>query len=173
MTWGVEANKLVNTKARRNITDVFEWDPTWRGDLASACSGGQWPQVRRAKVAREEIDLRCQLCKAAIGTLSHRFECTATAPSAGWPGPPREADLARGKMTRERLEVMQNRGLLLARVPAPPEHEGEWFKWLVSPPDDDLDGDYVWYLDGFILHAKWNRFGSTGYGIVVTGGGVC
>ena len=167
---GGEASRLVNSKARRQIAKDFEWDPKWRGDLASARSGGQWPQVRRAKLVKGEFDKCCQLCKKEIGTLSHQFVCTATRPTTGWPAPPKDASLARGRLSEERIEVLQYRGLLVVRVPAPPVHEGEWFEWLLPPPGDDQVGDYVWYMDGSLLHSKWDLFRSTGFGIVVTAG---
>ena len=62
------------------------WDASLRADLASAISGGQWPQARKAAVPSFGItDPNCQLCHACPGTLAHRFECSATLPlSRGW-----------------------------------------------------------------------------------------
>ena len=107
---GVEASKLVSSRAKRAVVEGFIWDPKWRGDLASACCGGQWPQARRAKLVRGEFDIRCQLCFEAPGTLSHRFVCRVTRPNAGWPGPPPGADLLRNQMSEERARTLDARG---------------------------------------------------------------
>ena len=168
---GVEASKLVSSRAKRAVVEGFIWDPKWRGDLASACCGGQWPQARRAKLVRGEFDIRCQLCFEAPGTLSHRFVCRVTRPNAGWPGPPPGADLLRNQLSEERARTLDTRGLLVIRVPAPTPPVAEWFEWLLPPPASSDDEDnWVWYIDGSMLRAKWGPFGSAGFGIVVTSG---
>ena len=50
--------------------------PTWqhacRGYLSSAVSGGQWPQVRKAKLPNWSEGNQCLLCRKAVGTIAHR-----------------------------------------------------------------------------------------------------
>jgi len=144
------------------------WSPAWRGDLASAMSGGQWPQARKAAVPSWGIDdNRCQLCFADVGTIGHRFVCAATCPEGGWKAPPQEASLARRRVGSSRVQLLRTRGLLTLRLPAPPSHE-EWFRWLVSPADGEfVDDEVVWYLDGSLLDGEWVDYRATGFGIVV------
>ena len=71
------------------------WNNSWAGDLAPAMNDGQWPQTRKAKVARWNItDNRCQFCFAEPGTPQHRHRCAATAEARCSKAPPTEANLA-------------------------------------------------------------------------------
>ena len=89
------------------------WSPCWRGDLASAISGGQWTQVRKAAVPAWNIaDKNCQLCGEAVGTLEHRYLCSVLLPALGWHPSPQEAILARGRVGHERLRILETRGVL-------------------------------------------------------------
>ena len=70
------------------VTECKEWDKSCRQYLVSAMSNGQWTQARRAAVPQWDInDQRCQLCTAAIGTMQHRYVCSATQPTGGWSHP--------------------------------------------------------------------------------------
>ena len=65
------------------------WQAKFAGDLASAITGGQWAQGKKASIEAFKVtDARCQLCLESVGTLPHRFECSKTKPTAGWPLPP-------------------------------------------------------------------------------------
>ena len=149
------------------VPSVPQWQPNMRSDLASAISGGQWPQTRRASVPRWEIsDLRCQLCLDAPGTLQHRHECTCTMPPGGWPPHPPKAALALGQIGQVRADLLRTRGLLVMRFPSPPRSVDGWFSWLVTPPADSNEL-YTWYLDGSMLDGNWTEFRAVGFGIVV------
>ena len=142
------------------------WTAKWRGDLASAVSGGQWPQARRAAVPAWGIHVsNCQLCNQETGTLEHRFRCRATRPAEGWPASPKQAALILERISQERQRLLQTRALLTLRLPKPLNMSTEWFKWYVEPPDA-LD-DAIWYLDGSLLDGDWPDYRATGYAIVV------
>lgn len=54
--------------------DSHTWSPCWRGDLASALSGGQWPQARKAAVPSWGIDdPRCQRAPKVVGEARHKM----------------------------------------------------------------------------------------------------
>ena len=148
------------------------WSPCWRGDLASAMSGGQWPQARKAAVPSWGInDAIRQLCHAAMGTLDHRFACSMSRPEGGWKVPPQEALLARNRIGAELLQILKHRGLLVLRLPAPPRRE-EWFEWLLCPPlANEESNQFIWYLDGSLLDGEWIDYKATGFGIVVVSPG--
>ena len=146
-----------------------EWDPKWKGELASACCGGQWPQARKCQVRKWNIeDVRCQLCLSAPGTLEHRMQCPVTTPAAGWPAPPSKASKALGKLSEARLRLLRTRGMLVLRVPAePPKQTGE-FTWVKRPDLDHPAVDKaIWYFDGSMLNGKWIPLRATGFGVAV------
>jgi hypothetical protein len=154
------------TGAAARKTDT--WDPAWRHSLVSAASGGQWPQARKAAVAKWNIsDANCQLCMAQIGTLEHRFECAATMPEAGWPTVPPAAALAMGRLSAARKAYLRTRGLLVLRLPAPPVEADGRFTWLVEPPPF-AETELCWHFDGSMLNGKWKPYRTTGFGVVVT-----
>ena len=139
------------------------WDPKWKGDLASAICGGQWPQVRKAAVTQWNIsDKRCQLCFSATGTLEHRFHCVATLPRAGWPPMPKKAQDALRLCSADRTRILRTRAMLVLRLPAR-QHSGEGtFQWLLEPSQhDSLAQDAVWYFDGSLLNGKWKAYRSS------------
>ena len=155
----------VRTKAQK--IDGLPWDSATRAAFVSAASGGQWPQARKAKVARWNItDSRCQLCLQAVGTEEHRHACAATRPEGGWAEPPNQAKLCLGRVAGDRKRLFRTRGLLALRLPAPPSHPGEWFHWLMPPPEM-IPEDAIWYLDGSLIHGAWHQYRATGFGIVV------
>jgi hypothetical protein len=135
---------------RSSCKDEAFWSPKWRGDLASAVSGGQWPQARRAAVPSWGIqDRNCQLCHQEIGTLDHRWHCNATRPAEGWPAQPKQAALALERFDQERRRLLQTRAMLTVRLPKPLGQQVEWFTWHLDPPDEL--GGATWYLDGSLL----------------------
>ena len=146
-----------------------QWNPLWKGDLASAASNGQWTQLRRAQVPAWKIeDKQCQLCHDALGTIEHRFECRTTVPDGGWPCPPKKAELAVRTLSAYRLRLLRTRGILVLRVPVHrPKQSGE-FLWLLEPNlNDPAISDAIWYFDGSMLNGKWLPIRATGFGIAI------
>ena len=153
-------------QGKRGRKEGDGWNPKWRGHLASAVSGGQWPQTRKAAVPRWHIvDKNCQLCHQEVGTLEHRFRCPKTCPPEGWPEPPEQASLALDRLLRDRRRLLQTRAMLVLRVPRPPLERSEWFTWYLEPPV--ISNDCTWYLDGSMFDGKWIDFRAVGFAIVV------
>ena len=96
----------------------------------------------------------CQLCLKETGTVEHRFNCEVTKPCGGWPAVPLAANLARRKLSAERLQTLKHRGVLAVRVHAPVRHTDGWFNW-DRPLYGDIDDDTLrWYIDGSAMHAR-------------------
>jgi len=134
--------------------------------LRSAVTGGQWPQVRVAKLYDEEVDLSCQLCHTATGTLVHRFVCPALIPSEGWGVLPRRVSAFISKIGEVRAHTLRTRGLLALRVRlVPPKPEG-WFRWVVGGPERATEHDR-WYLDGSFVDGPGWCTGRAGLAMVV------
>ena len=149
------------------VASVPQWCSSLKGDLASAISGGQWPQTRRASVPSWQVtDLRCQLCLSAPGTLEHRHNCAKTVPVDGWPPDPPKADLALRRVGQARAETLRTRGLLVMRLPSPQGSADGWFKWL-SAPGPECDELFTWYLDGSMQDGTWIDYRAVGFGVVV------
>ena len=148
-----------------------DWSPAWKGELASACTGGQWPQARRAQVPSWNIDdSRCQLCLLATGTLEHRLHCKVTIPEGGWPLAPPKAKLAVEHLSAHRLRLLQTRALLVLKVPVPRlRTEGDLI-WLLKPDFNAPSMDTAtWFFDGSMLNGRWVPLRSTGFGIAIVG----
>ena len=113
-------------------------------------------------------DNRCQLCLQEVGTLEHRFTCSATIPTGGWPKPPAGADKALLRLGDARGRILRTRGLAVVRLPPRQQHQHGEFRWLKRPNDDDpeLTGA-TWYCDGSLLNGRWKELRVTGFGIVV------
>ena len=60
--------------------------------------------------------------------------------------------------------MLQTRGLLVLRLPAPPNHIQEWFQWTLVPPDCE---GATWYLDGSMLDGECVDYRAVGFGVVV------
>jgi len=103
-----------------------------------------------------------------VGTLAHRAKCVATTPDGGWPSVPKGADRIIGRLSSQRLELLNTRALLVLRLPSPPKNEGGHFEWIVDPTHDCRASDATWYFDGSMLHGEWKSFRATGFGLVVT-----
>ena len=146
-----------------------DWHPRAKGDLASAISGGQWTQVRKAGVTAWGIeDNLCQLCKKQVGTVEHRFECSATNPTSGWPGPPVVADKALMKLGEQRRKILKTRALAVIRLPPRQWHQEGQFRWLREPDWNGHDmHNAIWYCDGSLLNGRWKDLRATGFGIVI------
>ena len=145
-------------------------DPRHKGDLLSAMSNGQWSQAHTAMVPSWHIDdTRCQLCLADIGTLEHRFLCSAIRPADGWPAAPKAAKKALSLLSLQpsRLNLLWTKARLVIKLPAPrSQHEGD-FKWLVDPTPHPHADSATWYFDGSMLQGKWLQLRVTGFAIVV------
>ena len=145
------------------------WQPKFKGDLHSALVGGQWSQVRKAAVPEYQIeDKRCQLCLNELGTLQHRFSCSKTRPTEGWPAPPKAAQKALHLLGPRRKEILQHRGLAAIRLP-PREFDQEGrFQWLLPvDPNDQRLTTATWYFDGSMLHRQWKALRVTGFGVAI------
>ncbi len=152
------------------LPEGLEWDVKWAASLRSAMNGGQWPQARRASVHSWEVTSNlCQLCMAEVGTLVHRFHCAATRPSQGWTQPPSQARKAIAAISDDRARMLQTRGLLVLRVPAPMPRQEGLFEWLMpldlaNPQSDSA----TWHFDGSLLDGKIVSLRVTGFGIAIT-----
>ena len=114
----------------------------------SEISGGQWPQVRKAKLKSFEGHNLCPLCHAAPGTLLHRHCCMATMPDDGWQAPKPLVKTFIGTIGACREDTLRTRAVLALAVPIlekQPPSDG-WL-WHTSPPDPDRE-DLTWVMDG-------------------------
>ena len=115
---------LLHSRTTR-VASIPQWGVNLKGDLASAISGGQWPQTCRAAGSSWQVtDLRCQLCPSAHGTLEHWHVCERTMPPGGWPPDPPKAELAMRRVGHLRATVLRTRDLLVMRLPSP-QHAAE------------------------------------------------
>ena len=142
------------------------WLPTFKGDLTSAITGGQWTQARRASVREWKLlDDKCQLCLLEKGTLAHRLHCTATCPAGGWPEAPKAAGPLCRRLIARRKELLVTRGLLVVRLPMPPtRHESFTWLWQV---EGEWPEDARWYIDGSMFNREAWQLRAVGFGIVV------
>jgi len=154
---------LQGRKARSKL--VPEYEAVHRPWLRSAIVGGQWPQVRIAKMAHEEIDVRCQLCFGSTGTLQHRFRCPAVMPQDGWPAAPANVDRFISKLSQPRRLALQNRGVLALQLVLPVPDDDGWLRWIMGSPDQ-LPHDARWYIDGSFIDGPSAYTGRTGFGVV-------
>ena len=114
------------------------------------------------------VDSNCQLCHAEAGTLEHRLKCTATTPVEGWPDLPQEALRLFSRLSQQRKRILGTTGLLVLRLPAPPQQGDGSFQWMMEPDDRDPNLlEAVWYFDGSLFDGKWKPFRVTGFGLVV------
>ena len=157
---------LHGRKAHSRLVPGFE--AAHRPWLRSAVVGGQWPQVRVAKLASEDIDLRCQLCFKSAGTLQHRFRCQAVVPQGGWPTAPANVDRFISKLSQPRRLALQNRGVLALQLSMPIPSDDGWLRWLMGSPDK-LPHDARWYIDGSFIDGPSAYTGRTGFGAVAIG----
>ncbi len=153
-------------KAAGKVSEL--WQAKFAGDLASAISGGQWSQQKKASIEAFQVDdSRCQLCLESVGTLPHRFDCIKTRPTSGWPAPPKEAIKAIEAIGHRRREILKLRGLMVLRLqPNSFSSEGE-FRWIADPHSSSEASSATWYFDGSMLLGKCKPLRTTGFGIAV------
>ena len=146
------------------------WSNSWAPSLVSAVNGGQWPQVRKWKVASWNItDSSCQLCLAATGTILHRFACKATEADRSSKPTPKICRMAEQNLGEDRLALLNLRGVAAIKVPTLKPRKEDTFEWLKNPllgPDADDADDATWYTDGSPIMGKWASFRCIGFGVV-------
>ena len=158
---------LASCAAHRRARLPVGWEHRFGPYLASAFTGGQWPQARLAAVPRWDVDDdRCQLCFGASGTLAHRLQCPAVVPAGGWPLAEEPAEQLALQFDARRRELLETRGLLVLRLRVPPPPAEEDFRWLQTPPED-MASDAVWYIDGSLFDEARRFARRAGFGIVV------
>ena len=127
--------------------------------------GGQWPQARLAQVRAWQLSAECQLCKSAPGTAAHRFVCSATRPTDGWPQPPAEAAPFLQEAPAARLAFLATRGLAVLDLPVPAANQEEALRWIIAPDDGVVVGG-VWYIDGSMIDGRYAGLARVGFGVL-------
>ncbi|CAK0865594.1 unnamed protein product, partial [Prorocentrum cordatum] len=146
--------------------------PKWSGQcgsmLLSAATGGQWPQVRLARLRNADgvEDRTCQLCGAALGAHLHRRVCESSLPPDGWPRPPDARQDLRASISEARAALLRARGFRALRMPHPPAQEEVAARWFTDPPDVTRD-DLVWNADGSMKFGPLWEIRRAGCGIAV------
>ena len=131
--------------------------PSWTSShacmLASAVSGGQWPQARLASVKKFDVqDDRCQLCLSAPGTLAHRYECPVTRPLAGWVKPDIDSEQILAALPSAQRLCLKTRGIMACKLALDEQSAQATLVWHIPLPDDPPD-DTVYYIDGSAMDA--------------------
>ena len=141
-----------------------QWHTSFKGDLASAISSGQWSQVHERRIT----DTGCQLCLQETGTIEHRFSCTELMPSGGWPKPPPAGAATILILGDIRRKILHTRALAVLRLPPRALDQTGQFRWLKQPDEKDpeLEGA-VWYCDGSLLDGRCKELRAIGFAIAV------
>ena len=155
--------------AGKAVPTVPAWGVHCRPWLASALSGGQWPQARRAMVRGWHADSKCQLCLAADGTVEHRRECAVTRPAGGWGEPPAAAEAFLAKIGADRTARLRRNGIVALRVPAPLVNDEPVFRWRTDQPDL-TDPRLRFVIDGSLKLGRYDPFQVAGGAVVIVDG---
>ena len=67
----------------------------------------------------------------------------------------------------KRRAILDERALLVLRIPATPADDVGKFRWLVDPTVRPRSHEGVWYFDGSMLHGRWRALRVTGMAVVV------
>ena len=155
-------------KSSKKIADRFpQWTPKCNGYLSSAINGGQWPQVRKAKLPNFTGSVHCQLCHTETGTLLHRQSCPATRPAEGWTPLDQQALSFLDGLSQDRAMLATTRGVLIVKIPvAQPQISTKGWRWLSAPPDPNAD-NLTWVIDGSRRYASDWTLATTGCGVAV------
>ena len=147
-----------------------QWTSSCCGYLNSAINGGQWPQVKKAKLPLFEGTDLCQLCLASKGTLAHRHECPASRPAAGWTPLDDKAKCFLDTLSEHRACTLQTRGVLTVSIPiAAPQIPTCGWRWISQPPDPQQLQGLTWVIDGSRRYAADWTLSTTGCGVAVLG----
>ena len=168
-TWTISfesawARLLKHGATRSKVYDA--WEPKFKPWLHSALNGGQWPQARLASTRKWTTENLCRLCGKCAGTIAHRQECEMLMPHGGWQQMPPHTFHVIHDLSKRRQTLLRTRGALVMKIrsPKPPEHE--WFQWH-KDPGDDIPENARWYIDGSLVHGKWEFARRTGFGVAI------
>ena len=90
-------------------------------------------------------------------------------PAEGWPKPPALAHKILDHIEHDRARLLQTRGLLTIRVPAPLSRQDGIFEWLIPLDQADPRSEHAtWHFDGSLMDGKVVSLRVTGFGIAVT-----
>ena len=160
----IRLTKQGRTAACKSCSD---WSSVHASMLASAISGGQWPQARLASAKPLTIlDDQCQLCHAAVGTLAHRYECPATRPHGGWLQPDRNAEQVIAALPDQQQLILITRGMMYCKIPIPLRSKDASLRWRLPLPEEVPRGS-TFYIDGSALDADTKAMARLGFAIVV------
>ena len=129
--------------------------------------GGQWPQVRKAKLPGWEHGALCQLCKSETGTLSHRDHCAVTRPANGWSFFPGAVTRFLEGIGEARRTALLTRGVLVVAIPLQPVRQHPLLRWRGDDQPDVTDAALRWYTDGSVMLPRWRSLATAACAIVV------
>ena len=156
---------------RAGRTSVCKSVPGWSNlhgsMLASAISGGQWPQARLFSAKKFDVqDDLCQLCRGAAGTIEHRYQCPATRPSSGWIQRNPDAEQFINALNPLHRLALTTRGIMMPKVVIPPPAAEACLHWHLPLPEC-IPELTTFYIDASAMDADCKPLARLGFAIVV------
>ena len=146
--------------AKRLHKVLPQWLSNCTGNLASAITGGPWPQARKAKLPG--------FWRHPLPALRRgRRHCPTTKFVEGWAFFGAKVQAFVGELTERRAYALQHRGILTVRIATAAPHipSGGW-RWLTKLPNSSQDG-LRWFTDGSRRYATERTLSTTGCGVAV------
>ena len=98
--------------------------------------------------------------------MQHRFRCSATKPTAGWPEQTNGVAQFTDSLSPDRATAMKERAILTVSIPIPtPQIETKGWQWLSGVPE--YNDDETWVIDGSRRFASHHCLSTTGCGVAV------